>query len=144
MQNTNFSTNSITTTEKYPQYDTLNTNIVKISNNESNRSSFVQKESVSINKNTPNGSSHDDNSDVEARESKISIKKSILKRRSFINDNKELRNDKFGNPIRIRGKNHRISFSQNLVQVTEVENWKQYNVDNGENEPGSGGCCSIF
>jgi hypothetical protein len=54
----------------------------------------------------------------------------------------EKRNDAFGNQIKKGGKKHKISFRENMADVKEVENWKEYNVDDGNH--GGPKCCSIF
>ena len=152
MQKTRFSTNSYpnesTIAQNHPPQVSLTPNTVKLKNNENIRSSFIEKERVSFSTNTPNtvnihnSTSNDDNTGGTEM---ISKRISILKRRSAsFNDTKKLRRDTFGNQIKMKGKNHQISFSENLVHVTEVENWKKFNVDNGENTSDSGGCCNVF
>jgi len=54
----------------------------------------------------------------------------------------DCRSDYFGNQIKKGGKKHKISFKENMADVREVENWKQYNVDDGNN--GGPKCCQIF
>jgi len=72
-------------------------------------------------------------------------RKSILKKRDPLSSSmagNSTRKDAFGYDIKTKGKNHRISFRQNIVDVKEVENWKKYNVDVGHS--GEGSCCKIF
>lgn len=52
------------------------------------------------------------------------------------------RNDAFGTQIKKGGKKHKISFKENMTDIKEVENWKEYNVDDGNH--GGPKCCSIF
>ena len=54
----------------------------------------------------------------------------------------EKRADAYGNQIKKGSKKHKISFRENITDVKEVENWKEYNVDDGKT--GGQRCCSIF
>jgi hypothetical protein len=69
---------------------------------------------------------------TEAQEN-IRVSLPILKK-----DNKaslKSRKDSYGNFIRHMDKNHKIKFKNDISEVNEVENWKEYNVENK-------GCCS--
>ncbi|KAL4472963.1 hypothetical protein ABPG72_020657 [Tetrahymena utriculariae] len=50
----------------------------------------------------------------------------ILKNSSTYRDRQRI--DQIGQPILKFGKQHKISFSDNLIDVHIVENWKEYNV----------------
>lgn len=52
------------------------------------------------------------------------------------------RSDTFGNQIKPGGKKHKIGFRPNLVDVFEVESYKQYNVDDGIQDTKT--CCNIM
>jgi hypothetical protein len=51
------------------------------------------------------------------------------------------RTDSYGNQIKKGGKKHKILFKAEISNVNEVENWKQYNLE--EDNTGKK-CCSIF
>lgn len=46
-----------------------------------------------------------------------------------------------GNSNRSTGRSHKVSFSDELVKVKEVENWKRYNL---EEDYGGKNCCELF
>jgi len=51
------------------------------------------------------------------------------------------REDNFGKEIKQDSKEHQICFSEQLIEIKEVENWKKFNLDDanaGKN------CCQIF
>ena len=39
------------------------------------------------------------------------------------------------------GRDHKVSFSNNLCDIKEVDNWKQYNAEEGD---GGKNCCAMF
>ncbi len=52
------------------------------------------------------------------------------------------RSDSYGNQIKTGGKKHKIGFKPKMVDVVEVESYKQYNADEAPQENKS--CCVIF
>ena len=69
---------------------------------------------------------------TEAQEN-VNVSLSILKK-----DNKaslKSRRDAYGNLIKHMDKHHKIKFKNDISEVNEVENWKEYNVEDKA-------CCS--
>ena len=70
---------------------------------------------------------------------------SILKK-SRMGESSDLRNsrsDSLGNQIRPGSKKHKIQFRGDLCEIKEVESYKQYNIDDGDNYA-TKNCCCIF
>ena len=52
------------------------------------------------------------------------------------------REDNYGNEIGQPNKEHKVCFSENLVEVNEVENWKRFNTYDEDLD--GRGCCNAF
>ena len=89
-------------------------------------------------------------------DSETNVKKplrSILKKSKYlpktqspqeVNSLNTVRLDATGSLIQAGGKNHKITFRDNIHDVTLVENWKEYNMENYESEKCNCRTCNIF
>lgn len=68
-------------------------------------------------------------------------KGSILKAFGFKRDTSVTKADAAATANKNNSKKGKVSFKSNLVDVKEVENWKQYNVEEMEEQKK---CCNIF